>query len=144
MLNIAAAAVQPVAVTEAYMLLPIEAGFNWRECFARMDAGEWYLVVFRCKHNAVADEALLTQLDTDAATAAREIPGLLFYFAGVPRATGECLSFCLWDSQANAQAASAHSAHRKAMELGVRHYEYYTLERYLIQKSLAGLTFVRL
>jgi hypothetical protein len=83
-------------------------------------------------------------MDADAAAAAREMPGLLFYFAGVPRETGECLSFCLWDNQVSAQAASAHSPHLKAMEMGVKHYEYYTLERYLIQKRPAAIALVRL
>lgn len=135
---------QPVATSEDYMLLPIEAGFTWAECFEPVDRGDWYLVVFRCKHRADADEALLTQLDADAIAAASETPGLHFYFAGTPRATGECLSFCLWDNQTSARAASAHAAHRKAMEIGVEHYEYYTLERYFIQKRPEGLVFVRL
>lgn len=131
-------------LTDAYMLLPIEDGFNWDACFEGVQAGEWYLVVFRCKHAADADEDLLTRLDADAAAAARATPGLFFYFAGDPRATGECLSFCLWDSQTSARAGAMHAAHRKAIELGVKSYEYYTLERYLVQKSPDRLSFLRL
>lgn len=135
---------QLVAVTEDYMMLPIDVGFNWRECFAAIDVGAWYLVVFRSKHRADADECLLTRLDNDAAEAARGTPGFHYYFIGTPRVTGECLSFCLWDNQSSAKLGAAHSAHRNAMELGIKFYEYYTLERYVIQKSSDGLSFSRL
>jgi len=79
---------QPVATSEDYMLLPIEAVFTWAECFDPVDRGDWYLVVYRCKHRDDADEARLTQLDADAIGEASETPGLHFYFAGPPTATG--------------------------------------------------------
>jgi hypothetical protein len=62
----------------------------------------------------------------------------------VPCSTGECLSFCLWDQRTSAQAGSSHSAHRKAVQQGVSFYEYYDLERHLIQKQGARLSFTRL
>ncbi len=34
-------------VTPSYQTAPIEEGFNWEEALADLDAGEWYLVVFR-------------------------------------------------------------------------------------------------
>ncbi|MBC7813823.1 MAG: hypothetical protein H7175_21880 [Burkholderiales bacterium] len=135
---------QPIAVTANYMLLPIEAGFNWGDCFAPVSVGQWYLVVFRCKHRADADEELLTQMDVAAFAAASSVSGFLHYFAGVPCATGECLSFCLWDNATSARAGGAHPDHRKAMEIGVRHYEYYRLERYAIHKNSEALTFAAL
>lgn len=132
------------AITEDYMLLPIEAGFDWTACFSAIDAGEWYLVVFRSKHRPEADEALLTQLDNAAAEAARMTPGFHHYFIGTPRSTGECLSFCLWDDQASARQGASHAAHRSAMELGIQFYEYYTLERYNVQKNSGILSFLQL
>src|SRR4051794_40669461 len=102
---------QPIAITDDYMLLPVESSFNWHECFQDIESGEWYLVVFRSKHRLDADEVLLTELDNDASAAARETPGFLHYFIGTPRATGECLSFCLWEDQASARAGSAKPAH---------------------------------
>ncbi len=134
----------PAALTPEYMLMPIEDGFNWSDYFAHIDSGQWYLVAFRSKHAADADEALLTRLDDAASAAARETPGFLFYFIGTPKPTGECLSFCLWDSQANARAGSARPAHRTAVEQGMSAFEYYTLERHIIRKTPDQLTFTRL
>jgi heme-degrading monooxygenase HmoA len=135
---------QPVAITDDYMLLPVETSFNWEECFQAMENGEWYLVVFRSKHRLDADEALLTELDNGASAAARETPGFLHYFIGTPRATGECLSFCLWEDQASARAGSAKPAHHKAIQVGMQSFEYYTLERHVITKTVHQLSFLRL
>jgi len=134
----------PDALSDDYMLLPIEQGFNWTEYFANTESGQWYLVAFRSKHAADADEALLTRLDDAASAAARETPGFIFYFIGTPKPTGECLSFCLWDSQFNARAGSARSEHRTAIEQGMSAFEYYTLERHIIRKTPDQLTFTRL
>lgn len=141
---IAPALPQPIAITDDYMLLPVESSFNWHECFKNVENGEWYLVVFRSKHAADADEVLLTELDNAASTAARETPGFLHYFIGLPRATGECLSFCLWENQASARAGSAKPAHHKAIQHGMQSFEYYTLERHAITKTANQLSFLRL
>jgi hypothetical protein len=126
------------------MLLPVDAGFDWETCFANVEAGEWYLVVFRCKHRADADEAFLTKLDSGATAAAMTTPGFLFYFAGVPCSTGECLSFCLWDQRSSAQMGSARPEHRTAVQQGVSSYEYYNLERHLIRKQQGQIIFTQL
>ena len=135
---------QPVAITDDYMLLPVESSFNWHECFKNVENGEWYLVVFRSKHRLDADEALLTELDNNASAAARETPGFLHYFIGTPRATGECLSFCLWNDQASARAGSAKPAHHRAIQIGMESFEFYTLERHVITKTANQLSFLRL
>lgn len=135
---------QPYALTPDYMVLPVETSFSWSDCFDEVEQGEWYLVVFRSKHRFDADEALLTELDNGASEAARQTPGFLFYFIGVPRATGECLSFCLWRDQASARAGSARPEHHKAIEQGMQSFEYYTLERYTITKAGSEITFARL
>lgn len=131
-------------ITERYMFLPIADGFNWQDYFAEIPAGDWYLVVFRCKHRADADEHLLTLLDNLASEAARQSPGFLYYFPGTPAATGECLSFCLWESQQDARMGGSHPAHREAMQKGVASYVYYDLERYQVQKQDEQVLFTRL
>jgi heme-degrading monooxygenase HmoA len=136
--------VQPLPRHPHYMLLPIDEGFTWDECFANVDLGNWYLVAFRSKHRADADEELLTALDNAASEAARELKGFLYYFIGTPLQSGECLSFCLWQTREEAALASAQPAHREAVLRGVQHYEYYTLERYSIIKQDGELTFTRL
>ncbi len=135
---------QPYAVTPDYMVLPVETSFSWPDCFRDIQQGEWYLVVFRSKHRLDADEELLTVLDDAASAAARQTPGFLFYFIGVPRPTGECLSFCLWQDQTSARAGSARPEHHQAIEKGMESFEYYTLERYIITKADNTLSFNRL
>ncbi|MDX1994739.1 MAG: hypothetical protein SF029_20315 [bacterium] len=135
---------QPRPVHPHYMLLPIEDGFNWTECLAHVREGQWYLVVFRSKHRADADEALLTELDNRASSAARSLPGFLFYFIGTPLSTGECLSFCLWSQQQEAKLASAQPEHREAVEKGLGAYEYYRLERYHVLKQNETIQFLAL
>lgn len=135
---------QPVALTPDYMLLPVESSFSWHDCFQAVERGEWYLVVFRSKHAANADEVLLTELDNAAAAAAAETPGFIHYFIGTPRPTGECLSFCLWESKGSARAGSSHAAHRRAIEQGMHCFEYYALERYSITKAARQISFLRL
>lgn len=135
---------QPVPVRPDYMIQPIEQGFNWSESFEGINSGAWYLVAFRSKHRADADEALLTALDSAASESARELPGFLHYFIGTPLHSGECLSFCLWSSQQEAVLASAQPAHREAIQRGVACYEYYTLERYNVFKQNGVISFERL
>lgn len=143
MFIVSSPSIEPQAITDEYMLLPIEKGFNWEDCFAHVDVGQWYLVVFRSKHRANANEALLTVLDNAASAAARETPGFLFYFIGTPLPTGECLSFCLWQDEASARQGSAHHAHRAAIQHGMGEFECYQLERYDIRKGNGHITFSR-
>lgn len=126
-----------------YMLLPIESGFDWEETLLDAPSDQWYLVVFRSKHRAGADEVLLNALDHAASAAARELPGFRYYFIGTPLSSGECLSFCLWNSQQEAALASSQPAHREAILKGMDSFEYYALERYDIFKSGGALSFVK-
>jgi hypothetical protein len=136
---------RPIVEIDAdYSRLPIEAGFNWTEAFAAVDDGEWYLVAFRSKHRAGADDAYLTWLDERASSAASRVPGFMYYFIGTPRADGCCLSFCLWRSQPEAVAASTDPAHREAMIEGLPHFEHYRLERYRVIKNDGLLSFLSL
>jgi hypothetical protein len=128
------AAVQRLtAIDPAYMKLPIRDGFNWDEVFALTEEGQWYLVVFRSRHSANADEVVLTEFDDRARMAAMNAPGYIHYFAGTPSADGDCLSFCLWESAAHAKSAARLDAHVAATSL-VSQYAYYQLERWNVSK----------
>jgi hypothetical protein len=136
---------RPIVEIDAdYSRLPIAAGFNWTEAFAAVGDGEWYLVAFRSKHRAGADDAYLTWLDERASSAASRFPGFMYYFIGTPKSDGRCLSFCLWRSQPVAVAASADPAHREAMIKGLPHFEHYRLERYHVIKNDGQLSFLPL
>lgn len=131
----------PSIINDHYMLLPIEVGFGWQQCFADVENGDWYLVVFRSKHHAEADQDFLNWLDQKATEGAQQTPGFLYYFTGTPLATGECLSFCLWRDQQSALQGASHMFHRVAKDLGLMNYEYYCLERYVIHKKRSRLSF---
>lgn len=118
-----------------YMTLPIQEGFNWSECFAHIDSGEWYLVVFRSRHRPDIDRDALSETDERAQIEARQSPGFLYYFTGTPNQNGHCLSFCLWENQHMAQLASRRPRHQEAQQLADSAYEYYQLERYFVRKT---------
>lgn len=126
-----------------YATLPIDKAFNWPECFAGVTAGQWYLVVFRSVRRATADTATLIAYDDRAHEEARGASGLVQYFKGGLGEHNECLSFCLWRSRAEAQAAARLPLHRAAMRLIDAMYVSYYLERYIVTKHTGslGLTF---
>ncbi len=132
---------QILEVAADYCRLPVADGFSWGEAFAEGEDGEWYLVAFRSKHATDADEARLTWLDEQASAAASRHPGFLYYFIGTPLPDGGCLSFCLWESPADARAAADDPAHRLAMEEGLPAFAYYRLERFRLRKEGGVLAF---
>ncbi len=133
----------PYALTTHYMVLPVETSFNWDEMLSYVDDGQWYLVAFRSRHAADADEDTLEALDRAARESAMTMPGFLYYFMGIPLAMGECLSFCLWNSKEEAAYASAQPEHREAVKRGLHFFEYYTLEQYHITKRDGEISFER-
>lgn len=114
--------------------LPIEEGFNWSTCLARVPFDQLYLVVFRSVRSATADLDLLKRHDDRAYAAALEAGGLLHYFKGEMNERRECLSFCLWESRQQAQRASGGASHTAAARLTSQMYESYRLERYDVIK----------
>ncbi len=128
-----------INITPTYMRQPIQNGFNWSEAFTGIDPGEWYLVVFRSQHRASADELSLNEYDHRAYDAARISPGFLHYFGGSPAQDGACLSFCLWENQAQAKFAAGHEAHQSAMQLANGMYESFQLERYIVRNNMDGI-----
>uniref|UniRef100_A0A831TEW6 ABM domain-containing protein n=1 Tax=Thermorudis peleae TaxID=1382356 RepID=A0A831TEW6_9BACT len=121
-------------VTPSYQTAPIEEGFNWEEALADLDAGEWYLVVFRSVRRPDANEQALTEFDDQAYAEALMTGGLLCYFAGDLDAQRNCLSFCVWRSREEAQRTALLPRHAAAAQLAPSTYEWFVLDRYMIRK----------
>jgi hypothetical protein len=129
-------------VAEGYAGLPVAQAFNWQEAAADLGDGEWYLVAFRSIRRPGADEARLTLFDELAHQEAATSPGFVHYFKGPQASDGSCLSFCLWNSRAEARAAARRPDHVNAVSLIDEMYETYTLEFHRVTRAADGpLTF---
>lgn len=115
-------------VSPSYATLPVARAFDWDRASAELGVGEWYLVAFRSIRRDDADEERLTALDSAAHQEAAGAPGFVHYFKGPKADDGSCLSFCLWDSRADARTASGLPAHREAVTVLDQMYASYTLE----------------
>lgn len=120
-----------------YARLPIAEAFDWEVCAAPEDEGEWYLVCFRSVRQPHADEAMLAAYDDLAHLEAEGSPGFRHYFKGATDAAGACLSFCIWDSRAEARSAAGGSAHARASSIVHEMYVSYTLEFYRVRRTAA-------
>ena len=127
--------------SDAYATMPIDSAFTWSEIAAENTAGEWYLVAFRSRRRAGADEVRLTELDDRAHLEASASPGFVHYFKGPADPVGHCLSFCLWDSRALAREASGRREHAEAAAIVGEMYESYTLEFHRVVKARGGTAF---
>ncbi len=130
-------------VSEDYATLPVAEAFTWAEGAGELGVGEWYLVAFRSIRAHGADEAKLDAYDEAAHQEAAASPGFIHYLKGPRAADGTCMSFCLWQSRAEARAAAAKPDHVRAMSLLGEMYESYTLEFVHVRRDTAGgqLTF---
>jgi hypothetical protein len=129
---------------EAYASKPVAAAFDWRSVASRLPVGrEWYLVAFRSVRRDGVDEARLCEFDDRAHAEAATAPGFVHYFRGPTSSDGSCLSFCLWDSRADARAAAGRPAHQEAISLIREMYDRYALEFLRVSRpdAAAGLTF---
>ncbi len=126
------------AVSDRYATLPIAEAFTWSECLADVPPGEWYMVAFRSTRRPGADEARLTTYDDFAHAEAMVAPGFVHYFKGPTSAAGECLSFCLWNSRAEARAAAGRPAHVEAVGLTFESYAQYALEFHRVRRFTGG------
>ena len=117
--------------------------FTWADCEADVDPGEWYMVAFRSIRRPDVDEVRLTAHDDWAHTEAMGASGFVHYFKGPTVADGRCLSFCLWDSRAEARAAAGRPAHTEAAALTHEAYAEYTLEFLRVRRldEAPGFTF---
>jgi hypothetical protein len=130
-----------VPVSDRYATMAVADAFTWEACAADVGPGEWYMVAFRSLRRADADEARLTAYDDWAHAEAMNAPGFVHYLKGPTQADGRCMSFCLWDSRAEARAASGRPAHTEAAALTHEAYAEYMLEFHRVFR-LAGGGFV--
>ncbi|MEA2518555.1 MAG: hypothetical protein QOF49_635 [Chloroflexota bacterium] len=131
-----------VPVGPDYASMPVADAFNWQEAAAELGAGDWYLVAFRSIRKATADEARLNEFDERAHVEAAAAPGFIHYFKGPAALDGSCLSFCLWQTRADARAAAGRPDHVRAVSLIAEMYESYTLEFHRVARASGGpLTF---
>jgi hypothetical protein len=125
-------------VSTAYAALPVADAFNWREAGTELGDGEWYLVAFRSVRRADADEERLTLFDELAHQEAATAAGFVHYFKGPAASDGSCLSFCLWQTRADARAAAGRPDHVRAVSLIDEMYESYTLEFLRVTRDAGG------
>lgn len=125
-------------VSEGYACLPVASAFNWQDATTELGDGEWYLVAFRSIRRAGADEERLSLFDELAHQEAATSPGFVHYFKGPAAGDGSCLSFCLWDSRADARAAAGRPDHVRAVSLIDEMYESYTLEFHRVTRDAGG------
>ena len=91
-----------------------------------------------------ADLNLLHEHDDRAYEEALMSGGLLRYFKGQANERGECLSFCLWETDEQARKAASAASHRSATGITAQMYLTYTLERYWLKIEGEELTFERI
>ena len=132
-----------VPVSDRYASLPVADAFDWAACTGEVDPGEWYMVAFRSIRRPGVDEARLTAYDDWAQDEAMGAPGFVHYFKGPTTADGRCMSFCLWDSRAEARAAAGRPAHIEAAALTHESYAEYSLEFHRVRRLTddGGFTF---
>jgi hypothetical protein len=129
-------------VSDEYATLPVADAFNWADGGTELGVGEWYLVAFRSVRADGADEAKLDAYDERAHLEAAASPGFIHYLKGPRASDGTCMSFCLWQSRADARAAAGKPDHVRAVSLLDEMYESYTLEYLHVRRATDGpLTF---
>ena len=128
--------------SEGYATMPVEDAFTWQACLADALPGEWYMVAFRSVRRPGVDEARLTAHDDLAHAEAQGAPGFVHYFKGPTNAPGECMSFCLWTSRADARAAAGRPNHVEAVALTFDSYVSYELEFHRIRRVAGEPRFV--
>ena len=118
--------------------MPVADAFTWHEASTDLGDGEWYLVAFRSVRRVGADESRLTLYDELAHQEAAGSHGFVAYFKGPCAVDRTCLSFCLWESRADARAAAGQPAHVRAVSLVEEMYESYTLEFHKVTRTAGG------
>src|SRR3954462_15034452 len=125
-------------VSDRYASLPVADAFTWADCAATVRPGEWYMVAFRSRRKGGVDEDRLTAYDDWAHHEAMKAPGCVHYFKGPTQADGLCMSFCLWDSRAEAREAAGRPAHTQAAALTHEAYAEYRLEFHRVRRLPDG------
>jgi hypothetical protein len=125
-------------VSDRYASLSVAEAYTWDAVVPDVDPGEWYMVAFRSIRRPAVDEARLTAYDDWAHLEASTATGFVHYFKGPTTADGRCMSFCLWDSRAEARAAAGRPAHTQAAALTHEVYAEYTLEFHRVRRLAGG------
>ena len=120
--------------SDRYASLPVADAFTWDACLGDVGPGEWYMVAFRSIRRSGVDEATLTAYDDWAHAEAMVAPGFVHYFKGPASGDGRCMSFCLWDSRAEARAAAGHPHHVEAAALTHESDVEYSLEFHRVRR----------
>jgi hypothetical protein len=124
--------------SDRYATLPVAEAFTWEACEPDVGPGAWYMVTFRSIRRDDVDEERLTAHDDWAHAEAMDAPGFVHYFKGPTQSDGRCMSFCLWDSRAEARAAAGRPAHSQAAALTHQAYAEYTLEFHRVERLAEG------
>jgi hypothetical protein len=127
-----------------YAVLPIEQGFNWGECLASVERGEWYVVSFRSVRRSDSDDALLEEFDRRAFAEASRQSGLLCYFIGELDDERRCLSMCVWEDRTRAGEAAMLPEHTAAIAIAGATYTSFVLERYRLTKRDGSVELVEI
>lgn len=127
-----------------YAVLPIEQAFNWGECLASVERGDWYVVAFRSVRRFDSDDSLLDDLDGRAFAEASGHSGLLHYFKGEMDDERRCLSMCIWQDRTRAGEAAALPEHTAAIAIARATYTSYVLERYRLGKRNGAVDLVEM
>jgi hypothetical protein len=127
--------------SDRYADLPVAEAFTWAACADDVPRGAWYMVAFRSRRLPDVDEAQLAAYDDWAHAEAMDAPGFVHYFKGPTVEGGRCMSFCLWDSRAEARAAAGRPAHGRAIALTHLAYSEYTLEFHRVRRVDQGFAF---
>ena len=125
-------------VSDRYATLSVADAFTWDACAEDVEPGEWYMVAFRSSRLPDVDEAQLSAYDDWAHAEAMDAPGFVHYFKGPTVDGGRCVSFCLWDSRAQAREAASRPAHARAVALTHQAYASYTLEFHRVRRTADG------
>jgi hypothetical protein len=130
-------------VADHYASLPVADAFDWASVAEAIEPGEWYMVAFRSILRADADQAILSRYDDWAHEEASGADGFVHYYKGPLAADRSCLSFCIWNSRAEARAAAGRPAHRDAAAQITEMYDAYLLEFLRVNKrdATASLEF---
>ena len=123
-----------VPLDAGYAVLPIARAFNWSECLASVERGEWYVVSFRSVRQLGSDDALLEEFDRRAFAEASRHSGLACYFMGEMDDQRRCLSMCVWEDRARAAEAATLPDHTAAVAIAGATYTSYVLERFRLTK----------
>lgn len=118
-----------------YARLPVADAFNWSDCAEMIGSGEWYLVAFRSIVKPGADLDRLCAFDDNAHHEASQAPGFVHYYKGPLDTDGSCMSFCLWNSRAEARAAAGLAHHRAAVTIIGETYSLYNLEFLRVRRT---------